>query len=145
MSLPERPGLLHAVPAFNLMLLLWLLFFLGSSLMRQSGMAIELPPSRFQLERYPETYVVTLGMGEGQAQIHLGRDAVTLEELSSRFDVLRKQGAPSRSMVLLHTDVNTPIGVERQVAEMLLAKGFRLAVVGASEPAVNSKPLHGEP
>lgn len=132
--LPERPGLLHAVPVMDIFVLLWLLFLLGPSLLRQSGISVELPPSRFQLERYQETLVITLGFGESGPRIHLGRDAVDLTRLDERLEELRADGAPARAMVLLQTDAGTPVGLERQVSEMVLAKGFRLALVGANQP-----------
>jgi hypothetical protein len=132
MTLPERPGLLHAVPILNLFALLWLLLLLSPLLLRQSGVAVELPPSRFQLERFQETLVVTLGPGETEPRIHLGREAVTLAELSARLDQLRATGAPAKALVLLQTDTGTPVGIERQVIEQVLGRGFRLAMVGAN-------------
>lgn len=132
--LPERPGLLHAVPVLDVFALLWLLFLLGPSLLRQSGVMVELPPSRFQLERFQETLVITLGPGEDAPRIHFGRDAVTFAELAERFEKLRVEGAPAKAMVLLQTDAGTPVGIERQVSEMVLGKGFRLAMVGANAP-----------
>jgi len=134
-KLPERPGLLHAVPVLDVFALLWLLFLLGPSLSRQSGVMVELPPSRFQLERYQETLVITLGPGEGAPRIHLGRDAVTLAELTERMEQLREEGAAAKVMVLLQTDAGTPVGIEREISEMVLGKGFRLAMVGANVPA----------
>lgn len=134
MTLPERPGLLHAVPVLNLFALLWLLVISGPLLLRQSGLAVELPPSRFQLERYQDSLVVTLGPGESGPRIHLGRDAMELPELERRLERLRETGAPSKVIMLLQTDVGTPVGVERQVAELILGKGFKLAMVGANEP-----------
>lgn len=133
-KLPERPGLLHAVPVLDVFALLWLLFLLGPSLLRQSGVMVELPPSRFQLERFQETLVITLGPGEDGPRIHLGRDAMTFDELTERFEQLRSDGAPAKAMVLLQTDAGTPVGIERQVSEMVLGKGFRLAMVGANLP-----------
>lgn len=132
MSLPERPGLLHAVPILNIFALLWLLFLVSSSLLRQSGITVELPPSRFQLDRYQNTLVVTLGPGESTPRIHFGRDAVSMEELTGRFDQLRGEGAQANSLVLLQTDSGTPVGIEREVTELVLSKGFRLALVGAN-------------
>ncbi len=141
MSLPERPGLLHAVPILDIFTLLWLLFLLSSSLLRQSGMTVELPPSRFQLERFQDTFVVTLGPGEAQPRIHFGRDLVSMEELSVRLDQLRKEGAQAKSVVLLQTDAGTSVGIERKVVEMVLGHGFRLAMVGANESTPeNAKP-----
>jgi hypothetical protein len=134
MTLPERPGLLHAVPILNIFALLWLLFLLGPSLLRQSGVMVELPPSRFQLERFRDTLVITLGPGEGRPRIHLGRDAVDFAELTDRIEKIRLQGGAAKAMVLLQTDMGTPVGIERQVTEMVLGKGFRMALVGANVP-----------
>lgn len=139
MSLPERPGLLHAVPVLDVFALLWLLFLLGPSMLRQSGVAVELPPSRFQLERFQNTIVVTLGPGENEPRIHFGRDAVSLEELGSRLEKLRGEGAQANAIVLLQTDRGTPVGIEREVAELVLGKGFRLAMVGANSSPGEAK------
>ena len=141
MSLPERPGFLHALPVLDLFALLWLLFLLAPSLLRQSGVAVELPPSGFQLERYQNSLVVTLGPGEGAPRIHLGRDAVTFEDLAARLETLRGDGATADSIILLQTDEGTPVGLERQVTEMVLGKGFRLALVGSNAPARPPEPL----
>lgn len=136
MSLPERPGLLHAVPVLNIFALLWLLFLLGPSLLRQSGVTVELPPSRFQLDRYQDTLVITLGPGDQAPRIHLGRDAVGFNELGERLEKLRADGAAAKAIVLLQTDNGTPVGTERQVTELVLSKGFKLAMVGANQADV---------
>lgn len=130
MTLPERPGFLHAVPVLNIFALMQLFFLLGPSLALQSGVAVDLPPSRFQMERYQDTLVVTLGPGEPLPRIHFGRDLVTMAELASRLDGLRKDGAPAKAIVLLQTDTGTPVGAEREVTDLVLDKGFRLALVG---------------
>ena len=130
MTLPERPGFLHAVPILNIFALVQLFFLLGPSLVLQSGVAVDLAPSRFQMERYQDSIVVTLGPGEPGPRIHFGRDAVTLEELSARLDKLRADGAPTKAIVLLQTDTGTPVGIEREVTERVFGRGFRLALVG---------------
>jgi biopolymer transport protein ExbD len=132
MTLPERPGLLHAVPVLDLFALLWLLVLLAPMLQQQSGIAVDLPPSRFQLERYQDTVVVTLGPGDPEPRIHLGRDAVGFKELAARLDLIHAGGSAAKVMVLLQTDTGTPVGVERRVSEMILGRGFRLALVGAN-------------
>ncbi|MDP3851529.1 MAG: biopolymer transporter ExbD [Luteolibacter sp.] len=144
-NLPERPGLLHAVPVLDVFALLWLLFLLGPSLLRQSGVMVELPPSRFQLERYQETLVITLGPGENGARIHLGRDALAFSALTARMEQLRDEGAAAKAMVLLQTDAGTPVGIERQVSEMVLSKGFRLAMVGANVAGPQVSDLNPSP
>lgn len=136
MTLPERPGLLHAVPILNLFALLWLLLLLSPLLLQQSGVAVDLPPSRFQLERFQDTLVVTLGPGETTPRIHFGRDSVSFTDLAARLDHLRSEGAPAKAIVLLQTDAGTPVGVERQVTELILGKGFRLALVGDNASAI---------
>lgn len=135
MSLPERPGFLHAVPILNIFALVQLFFLLGPSLVLQSGVAVDLAPSRFQMERYQDSMVVTLGPGEPEPRIHFGRDAVTVLELSERLEKLRADGAPTKAIVLLQTDTGTPVGVEREITELVLGKGFRLALVGKNPPA----------
>lgn len=133
MSLPERPGFLHVVPILNIFALL-LFFLLGPSLALQSGVAIDLPPSKFQMERYQNAWVVTLGPGEPTPRIHFGRDPVTRDELSARLDKLRAEGAVAKAIILLQTDAGTPVGVEREITELVLGQGFRMALVGKSSP-----------
>jgi hypothetical protein len=55
--------------------------------------------------------------------------------LADRLDALRSKGAPAKAIVLLQTDAGTPVGIERQVTELVLGKGFRLAMVGSNAPA----------
>ena len=140
MTLPERPGFLHAIPILNIFALLLLFFLLGPSLVLQSGVAVDLPPSKFQMERYQDALVVTLGPGEPGPRIHLGRDSVTQEKLAERLDNLRADGASAKTIVLLQTDAGTPVGVEREVSELVLGKGFRLAMVGRN-PAAEVVPV----
>lgn len=136
MSLPERPALLHALPVVNLFALLWMFHFAGASLTSQAGVTVDPPPSRFQLERFRETLAVTLVAADSGARIYLGRELVDLATLESRLESLRDQGAASRTIVLLQSDADTQVGAEREVGELILAKGFRLALTGsnAAEP-----------
>lgn len=130
MTLPERPGFLHVLPVVNLFLLLVLFFMVGPSLLLQSGLKIELPPSQFQMERFQDTLVVTLGPGQPPSNIHFGRRPVTFEELAAILDEKRIDGTAAKAVVLLHSDQETSVRMEREVAEMILGKGFRLALVG---------------
>jgi biopolymer transport protein ExbD len=142
MTLPERPGFLHAVPVLNLFALMQLFFLLGPSLLMQSGVTVDLPPSRFQMDRYQESLVVTLGPGEPLPHIHLGRDPVTRGELLRRLEDLGSTGAQNRVIVLLQSDAGVPVGTERELTEMILSKGFRVAMVGKtpSAPSIPSPP-----
>lgn len=146
MSLPERPGFLHVLPVFNLFLLLLLFFMVGPSLVSQSGVMVELPPSRFQLERFRDTLVVTLSPGQTAPHIHFQRHPVTMDELAARLDTLRAEGAAAKAIILLQADAGTAVGEERAVAEMILGKGFRLAMVGqppqSPQPPSQQDPSH---
>lgn len=144
MSLPERPGLLHAVPVFDIFALLLLFFLMGPSFVLQSGVTVDLPLSRFQMERFEDTLVVTLGPGEPDLRIHLGRDPVSMTELGLRLDELRDAGAPARTIVLLKTDEGTPVRDERLISELVLEKGFRLGLVGSNLPPAVPAATDGE-
>ncbi|MGD7653233.1 MAG: hypothetical protein ACQCXQ_08470 [Verrucomicrobiales bacterium] len=143
-TLPERPGLLHAVPVMDLFAALWLTVLLGPLLLQRSGVAVELAPSRFQLERFQDALVVTIGPGEEAPRIHLGRDSVTMEELGERLDKLADDGAASNALVLLKTDKGTPVGIERAVMELVVGKGFRAALMGETAPAGGETGTEGE-
>jgi len=130
MTLPEQPGFLHALPLFDLFALLLLFLLMGPAMVLQSGISVELPPSRFQMERFEETLVVTLSPGEPQARIHLGRTPVSFEELGEQLDELREAGHANKAVVLLQSDAATPVGQERELTEMILGKGFRVALIG---------------
>lgn len=143
-NLPERPGLLHAMPVFDIFALVLLFFLLGPSFVLQSGVRVDPPPSRFQLERFEETLVVTLASGAVDASpaIYLGREKISASELVTRFEAYRHEGLAARAVVLLKSDQFTPVKFEREIAEVILEKGFRLALVGRlpAEAAGQSQP-----
>jgi len=141
LSLPERPALLHALPLCDLLLMLWILFVLSTALLRQSGVAVELPVSSFQLERYQESHVITLAPGAEGPRLYLGRDRVRLDELQQRLTGLRDEGAAARSLILLQADASIPVGMTRQVEEMALALGFHVALLGGdADPPSQPQP-----
>lgn len=138
-TLEERPGFLHALPAFDLFMLMVMLLMMGPMFLSQSGVAVELPESEFQMQRYRQAIVVTLGAGDGTPQLHLGRQAVTMEELRQRLEELSEDEIMSRAVVLLKTDVGASVGTEREITEMILGSGFRMALVGKTRPAVDPR------
>lgn len=126
LTLPERPGFLHVVPLFNLFALLLMFFVLGPSLVLQSGVAVELPPSKFQMGRFTNAQVVTIGPGS-PAQIYLGRERTTLDGLGQLLD---RRRASASSVVLLKSNAGTAVGTEREIAELILRKGYKVWLVG---------------
>jgi biopolymer transport protein ExbD len=129
-TLEERPGFLHALPLFDLFALVTMLLLLGPMFLSHSGISVEVPSSRFQMQRYGDSIVVTVGPGDAEAALYLGRQAVTMDELSGRLGELRNDERMGRAIVLLKTDVRTTVGMERKLSEMILATGFGLALVG---------------
>ena len=137
-TLPERPGFLHVVPLFNLFALLLLFLLLSPSFILQAGVSVDLPPSRFQMERFRNALVVTVVPGE-PVRYYLGRDMVNLEQLGDQLDRRRKAGDEANSTVLLRSDAKTPVAIERGVEEMILHKGYRVVLVG--RPTAASGPV----
>lgn len=131
-TLDERPGFLHTLPLFDMLMLLVMLLMVGPMFLSQSGVSVELPASRFQMQRYGQSIVVTVGAGDSEPRLHIGRQSVTMDGLRDRLEELRSDEVMSRAVVLLKSDVGAAVGVQREVAEMILGTGFKLALVGRS-------------
>jgi hypothetical protein len=134
-TLEERPGFLHALPLFDLFALVMMLLLLGPMFITRSGVTVEAAVSQFQMQRFRESIVVTLGPGESAPRLHLGRKAVTLDGLEAELKSMKSDDLMAHSLVLLKADVGSSVGMERQVAELILGFGFKLAFVGRAEPS----------
>ena len=137
-TLEERPGFLHALPLFDLFALITMLLLLGPMLLTQGGVVVELPATRFQMQRFQESIVVTLGPGGAGARLHLGRKAVTVDELRDELGQLKSDETMARSIVLFKADVGATVGMERRISEIILESGFRMALVGQGSEADDS-------
>lgn len=132
-TLPVRAGFLHALPIFDLFALFLVLFLLGPSFVNQSGVEVELPVSRFRVERHADAAVVTLTRGEPPV-IWLERQRVAESELVDRLAARREEtgGVP---VLYLRTEAEVGAGEERRVAELALEQGYRVFLLGRSEGA----------
>lgn len=132
-SLPERPGFMNVIPAFDLFALLLVFFLLGPSFLSQSGVAVELPVSRFGVDRQADAVVVTLTAGNPPV-IWLDRERVDLRRLVAALRERREssEGVPT---ILLRCDRSIEAGLERQVAEKGLQEGYRVILVGRTPQA----------
>ncbi|WP_035612625.1 biopolymer transporter ExbD [Haloferula sp. BvORR071] len=130
-TLPERPGFLFVVPAFNLLALL-ICFMLVPSFVSQYGVAMELPVSRYQMERPTDATVITVTAANRDTppSYWLEREDVSLSELSERLDARRGDESSPASTVLLQVQKGVPVEIQQSVAEMALQKGFRVWVLG---------------
>ena len=132
-TLPERPGFLFVVPAFNLFALLLVFILLGGQFVSQSGVAVELPVSRFQMERQSDASVVTVTADP--PGYWLEREPVTLAQLSERLDARRGSESAPATTVLLRVDKGVPVETQRNVAEIALQKGLRVYLLGQPDGA----------
>ncbi len=135
-TLEERPGFLHALPLFDLFITVTMLLLLGPVFLNQSGVSVELPASQFQMQRYGESIVITLHSGKVGPQIYIGRETVNLDELGARLEALKADEVMSRAIVLLQTDIGTSTGVQSEIVNLILRLGFKIALVGKTEPKI---------
>jgi biopolymer transport protein ExbD len=138
-TLPEHPGFLFVVPAFNLFALLLVFFMLGPSFVSQSGVAVELPVSRFQMERQADATVVTITKGDPPGY-WIEREPVSLGQLSERLDARLGSETSPATTVLLRSDKGVSVETQQTVAEIALQKGFRVYVLGQPESAAALPP-----
>ena len=134
-TLPESPGFLIVLPAINLVALM-LVFFLPS-LLSQSGVAVELPVSRFQLERQAGEAVGTI-TADNPPVYWLERQQVSLSQLSEQLDTRRQADSSPSSTVLLRVDKGVSVETQRNLAELALQKGFRVLLLGQPENAAEA-------
>ncbi len=135
---------MHALPLFHLFFTVTMMLMLGPVFLSQSGISVELPASQFQMQRYQESIVVTLHSGEAGQQIYLGREAVSLEELQARLEVLKADEVMSRAIVLLKTDLGNPSGVQSEMIDLILRLGFKVALVGKTVAGISESELEDE-
>jgi len=136
-TLPESPGLLHAVPILNIFSLLLVFFLLGPSFVSQSGVSVDLPVTRFQIERQERSIVITVKPGDPPL-LWLERQPVTLSQLGDKLDERRGSESAPSATVLLQVDRSVPVEAQQKVAEMALLKGYQVILLGT--PANDDPP-----
>ena len=122
------------VPLVDVFGTLLVFFLLGSSLVMQSGVRVELPPSSFALQGLAEGHVLVISAGT-PPKILLDDAEVAPPELGKRLDAMARTDRERLGRVgavVLKADRTTPHGLVIEVADAALARGFRVAV--ASQP-----------
>ncbi|MFC7338862.1 ExbD/TolR family protein [Haloferula chungangensis] len=127
-TLPERAGFLHAIPLFDLFALLLVFILLGPSFVTFSGVRVEMPMSRYQVERDPNAAVITITQGD-PAVIWLERQRVTEADMIRQLAERREKSAAVPT-VYIRSDSEIPASYERMVAEAALQQGFRVYLLG---------------
>lgn len=124
MSLPEKPGFLHALPLIDLLALVMLFPLLSTSLAPQAGAEVELPETDFRLQRVSNPIVVSI-TGGTEPEYWVGKERVVRDQLLETVKLHTVDwdngGIPA---VLLKVDVSAQNhGME--VSYMLLREGYR--------------------
>jgi biopolymer transport protein ExbD len=127
-TLPERVAFLHAIPLFDLFALLLVFILLGPSFVRHSGVRVEMPMSRYQVERDPNAAVITITQGSPMV-LWLERERVTEGELIKRL-AARREKSGTVPTVYIKSDARIPAEYERRIAESALQQGFRVYLLG---------------
>ncbi len=89
-TLEDRPGFLHAVPLFDLFALVMVVLYLGPMLVNKGGVEVDLAKSQFQLQRFEETVVVTVGPGVPVPRLYFGREAMSMGQLEKRLEQMKE-------------------------------------------------------
>lgn len=128
-TLPEGVGFLHAIPLFNLFAVLLMCHAVGPLLEEKTGVAVDMPTSMFQIERYQEAAVITL-MAQGNQQMYLGTQACTMVELDQLLGKTIDKGVAPDAVVVIKADRMVSSESLRQVAEVCLRKGLKVVLAG---------------
>ena len=109
MSLPEKPGLMHALPLLDLLALVMLFPLLTTSLVPQAGVEVELPETDFRLQRVANPIIVSI-TGGADPQYWVGKELVEESELMAvvqkRAESWDSGGAPA---ILMRVDKSAQI------------------------------------
>lgn len=124
-----RPGMLFLLPVTDVFFSLLVFFLLGSSLVLQSGIRVELPTSAFAVQGFADAHVLVISAGD-QPRLLLNRDEIMLEDLPARLDDLAERDRMATGRVgeiLVKADRTTPHGLVTRVKAEALGRGFRVA------------------
>jgi biopolymer transport protein ExbD len=124
MSLPEKPGLMHALPLVDLLALVMLFPLLTTSLAPQAGVEVELPETDFRLQRVANPIIVSI-TGGAEPQYWIGKEQVEEADLVLKVQERAKSwdsGGPPA--ILMRVDKSAQMyGVD--VMLKLKNEGFR--------------------
>lgn len=138
---PASPaGFLGLAPLVNIVLLLLLFFLLGSAFVLQPGVAVSLPPSRFQLAPLVDAQIVSVLPGQ-PTRIVLSDQFVSLEELGARLQAFR---GGNRSLIVRGAR-GTPYETVVAICGQALEQGFNVVLATAPEPGTANAPAPAGP
>lgn len=129
-TLDRRPALLHLAPVLDVMTLMVVFFLMGSSLIYQSGVGIELPVSSSQLPPLGSAHVVLVTMGEPPLVL-FDRRQMTYETLLKTLEsgpMVDEDGDSEsvRDVVYFKMDRRMPNGRTMEILNAALRGGFQV-------------------
>lgn len=124
MTLPEKPGFLHALPLIDLLALVMLFPLLTTSLAPQAGAEVELPETNFRLQRVSNPIVVSV-TGGTDPQFWVGKEQVDRDHLLGAVRLRAEDwGEGGSAAVLLKVD-KTAQNYGMEICYALLKEGYR--------------------
>jgi hypothetical protein len=130
LTLPAKPGFLHALPGMDLIALVLMFPLLGSSFVRQAGMDVVMHESPWRYQQMDSPVVVTLGAGL-ENPMWVNKRQIPLENLETEIQRLQtEEGGAAISTAVVRSDVGVPSGVEKDVINRILKMGLKCGLVG---------------
>ena len=134
LTVPERPGLMQALPVCDILALLLVFLLMAPTFMTEEGVEVTLPSSQRQLSRFSNPIVLTMSAGEDPA-LFLAGEPVRLDELRARLDALLLEGRwQPGAVVLLKADVSSSVGRQMEVMDIIRAADLRCALAAKPLP-----------
>lgn len=126
MSLPAKPGMLHALPLLDILALVMLFVMVldNSSRASQAGVQIELPETNFRLQRVAKPVLLTITGGE-EPRYWVGRQRVERSNLLAAIDEAagKSEEVGRRPAVLMQVDKSAD-STAMEISYELLSAGY---------------------
>lgn len=133
LTLPSKPGMLHALPGLDIIALVLVFPLLGSSFVQQAGIDVKLHESPWRYEQMESPIVITLGAGRN-TPVWINKTRVKLDELESEITRLRsEEGGNLITTAVIRSDVSVPSGVEKEVINRIRKLGLNCGLLGRPE------------
>lgn len=113
---------LYVTPLLNTVLLLVVFFFVGRSVLVQSGVGVALPESASRIAGFEQAHVISVPAGPDATFYYDGR-LVTLKELQQTLERVAVGG----KRVIIHGDQAAPYGRVMEINALALSLGFEVA------------------
>ena len=128
LSIPESPGLVYLVPAFDFVGLLLALVLLTGVVTKENYVEISLPVSEFRGSRLGDESPVVVNVKQGIKGpiFYVAKEAVEQSRLKEAIE--REAKARSTTLVALRMDQSSPISLQQKIIDLTRRLGYRLKI-----------------